>query len=191
MRTETRNLLTGSEEEKEAAAENLMALGVPAITDLRLAYNRGDKDSRWWAVRALAGIPGKAASNSLVTALSDPDEDVQACAVMGIGEREETDPTVLSQLLELLRAANPYLGRQISDACRKIGEAAVPELLIALKDQSPAVRSQAARALVPIESHDAIPALIKALDDPEAAVEHYAWEALERMGVGVTHLFKP
>jgi HEAT repeat protein len=64
-------------------------------------------------------------------------------------------------------------------------------LIQALEDQTPAVRVQAARALVRIQSRQAIPALIKALDDPEAAVEHYAWEALQRMGVGVTVFFRP
>jgi HEAT repeat protein len=191
MKPETRDLLVGSEDEKETAAESLMAMGTPAVPDLQLVYDQGDKDARWWAVRALAGIPGEAASKTLVAALSDPDEDVQACVVMAIGERGETNPVILTQLVGLLRIANPYLGRQISDALSKIGEAAVPDLLIALEDQSPAVRSHAARALVRIESHHAIPALIKALDDPEAVVEHYAWEALVRMGVGVTCLIKP
>ena len=64
-------------------------------------------------------------------------------------------------------------------------------MIAALGDKTPAVRAQAARALVRIESQQAIPALIRALDDPEPTVEHYAWEALQRMGVGVTVLFQP
>ena len=51
-------------------------------------------------------------------------------------------------------------------------------------------RIRAAKALVPIESHEAIPALIAALDDENAVVTHYAEEALERMGVGMV-LVKP
>ena len=191
MRTEFDELLAGTEEEKEKAAVGLMALGKSAVAGLQAILARGDSDARWWAVRTLAGISGMAATRSLLAALSDPDEDVQVCAVMGIGERQEMDPTAPSRLVALLHGSNPYLGRHVSDALSKIGEAAVPDLLIALEDKSPAVRSQAARALVRIESQQAVPALIKALDDPEAAVEHYAWDALQRMGVGVTLLFKP
>lgn len=191
MRTEFEKLLTGTEEEKEKAAISLMALGKSAVAGLQAILARGDSDARWWAVRTLAGINDIAATQSLLVALSDRDEDVQVCAVMGIGERQEKDTAAPSRLVALLRGSNPYLGRHISDALSKIGEAAVPDLLIALEDRSPAVRSQAARALVRIESQQAIPALIKALDDPEPAVEHYAWDALQRMGVGVTLLFKP
>ena len=70
----------------------------------------------------------------------------------------------------------------------------IPALLTARKvvlgNPSSAVRAGAARALIPLESHDAIPALFAALDDESAIVSFYAEEALWRLGVGMV-LFKP
>lgn len=184
-------LATGSEDEKEAAAGRLMAHGEPALPGLEAVLAGGDADARWWAVRTLAEIPGPAAAQALVAVLEDPDEDLAVCAAMGLGERRDASPAALDALLALLRRPSAYLARHVGDALSKIGEPAVPGLILALEDPNPAVRVQAARALVRIESQQAIPALIQALDDLEPAVEHYAWEALQRMGVGVTLFFKP
>jgi HEAT repeat protein len=72
----------------------------------------------------------------------------------------------------------------------QIGQPAAPALIDALSNPSPATRAGAARALVPLESHAAIPALFAALDDESVMVTHYAQEALWRMGVGMV-LIKP
>jgi HEAT repeat protein len=182
-------LETGSEDEKEAAADQLMRIGEAAVSGLQAALTSPDADARWWAVRALAGIAAPSAAPPLMAALSDPDEDVRVCAVVGVGERRLA--AAVERLLELLRQSKGYVRRHVGDALSKIGEPAVPGLVLALKDANPNARVQAARALVRIESPQAIAALIRALDDPEPAVEHYAWQALQRMGVGVTVLFQP
>ena len=191
MNAALETLQTGTEEEREIAAESLMTFGKAAVPNLKGLLISDDSDTRWWATRALAGIPEPTAAQALIDTLSDPDEDVQVCAVMGLGERREAIPAAQDGLFSLLRRSNPYVRRHVGDALSKIGEAAVPGLLLALEDDAPAVRVQAARALVRIESHQSIPSLIKALDDPEPAVEHYAQDALQRMGVGVTLFFKP
>lgn len=182
-------LLTGPEEEREQAAEQLMAAGKAAVPGLKRMLNSEDPDVRWWALRALAGIPEKAAADALVEGLTDPDEDVRVCAILGAGERRLE--SAVEPLLALMAASKAYVRRHVGDALSKIGEAAVPGLIEALTDSQPGVRAQAARALVPIESQQAIPALIQALDDTEPAVEHFAWEALQRMGVGVMYYFSP
>ncbi len=184
-------LRSGEEEEREAAAERLMARGpvvVPHVVDV---LKVGDVDSRWWAARILAGIPGSEATAALISALLDPDEDVIVCAALGLGERGETQPSVVAALLTQLRCCGHYAGRHVSDALSKIGEPAVGALIEALEDSRPSVRVLAARALSRVLSPSSIPALVKALDDPEAAVEHYALDALQRMGVGITVLLQP
>jgi HEAT repeat protein len=191
MDGELRILVSGTEAERESAAEKLIAHGAPAVPALAGILTSGDSDARWWAARTLAGIPGTEATQALVETLLDPDEDVRVCAAMGLGERRETVPAVVDALLTWLHGSGAYVGRHAADALSKIGEPAVGGLSQALEDQRPAVRVQAARALARIQSRQSIPALIKALDDPEAAVEHYAWEALQRMGVGVTVFFHP
>jgi HEAT repeat protein len=184
-------LVSGTEAERESAADRLIARGGAAVPALVGILASGDSDGRWWAARTLAGIPGADATQALVEALCDPDEDVRVCAIMGLGERRESDAAAVDALLALLRQSGPYVGRHVSDALSKIGEPAVSGLIKALEEPMPAVRVQAARALVRIESRQSIPALAKALDDPEATVEHYAWEALQRMGVGVTVFLRP
>jgi HEAT repeat protein len=182
-------LIMGNEDEKEASAAELMQVGRPAVAGLRTVLTVGDTDSRWWATRALADIPGAEAQQSLLATLGDPDEDIRVCAIMGLGERREE--VAVGPLLELMADGSGYLRRHIGDALSKIGEPAVPGLVEALQAPSAGMRASAARALIRIESQEAIPALIKALDDPEPAVEHYAWEALQRMGVGTMIFFKP
>ena len=189
MKRELLLLTEGSEAEKEAAAERLMAAGRSALPGLQVALQSENPDARWWAARALAGIDGPAAARMLLAALADPDEDVRVCAIMGLGERREA--AAVDELLALWPEANAYVGPHIGDALSKIGEPAVPGLVESLVAGPVAVRVQAARALVRIESQQSIPALIKALDDPEPTVEHYAWDALQRMGVGVTVFFQP
>jgi HEAT repeat protein len=182
-------LLMGDEEVKEAAARELMSAGQSALPGLQAALRTGDADARWWAVRVLAEIPGAEAGRTLLAMLADSNEDVRVCAVMALGERR--DQVAVDALLALMAHGSVYVRRHIGDALSKIGEPAVAGLIEALQASSAGVRADAARALVRIESEQAIPALVKALDDPEPAVEHYAWEALRRMGVGTIILFKP
>ena len=189
MNSDLELLLSGTEDEKEQAAERLMSAGAMALPDLECALKAPEADARWWAVRALAGIPGEEADALLLGILDDRDEDVRVCAILGLGERRLS--AAVDPLLKLLPAVNSYVARHIGDALSKIGEPAVAGLIPALSASSPAVRVQAARALVRLESHASIPALIAALDDPEPVVEHYAWEALQRMGVGSTVFFSP
>lgn len=191
MGVDLRTVESGTETDREEAAERLMALGEAVVPHVCEILSKGDSDARWWAARTLAGIQGAEATSALIDALLDPDEDVTVCAAMGLGERQERDPAVVTALLALLRRCSGYVGRHAADALSKIGESAVGGLVETLEDPRPSVRVQSARALARIGSQKSIPALITALDDPEAAVEYYAWDALQRLGVGVTVLFQP
>jgi HEAT repeat protein len=52
------------------------------------------------------------------------------------------------------------------------------------------VRARAAKALIPIESRQAIRVLFEALEDESYLVRYYAEMALERMGVGQMVYFR-
>jgi len=184
-------IISGTEEEKERAADVLIEAGrsFPEQTIAALQPLETDRDARWWQARILAEIPGSRAGAYLVSLLCDPDEDTSVCAILALGERRQADS--VENLYELMLPSNAYVARHIGDALSKIGEPAVPALIQALQNDRPLVRAEAARALVRIESQQSIPALIRALDDPEPAVEHHAWNALQRMGVGETIFFKP
>jgi HEAT repeat protein len=171
---------------REAAALALGELGAEALPPVRDLLQAGDADQRWWAARALAALGGPQAVALLIDALSDLDPDVRVCAAMGLGVLGASQ--AIAPLTRLLADESVYAGRIASDALIRIGAPAIPALIETLSSLSPLARAGAARALVPLESHDAIPALFAALDDPSALVTYYAWEALERMGVGTVFL---
>lgn len=186
-------LRSGNEEEKETAAEWLSqaSLHSPVEVTEQLLHllDEKDEDTRWWVARVLAEVPDDSAGDLLISMLDDSDEDVKVCAIVALGERRH--PRSVTRLIALLPESQGYVARQVGDALSKIGAEAVPALLKALQEGNPLVRTEAARALVRIESSQTIPALIKALDDPEPAVAHYCWKALGRMGVGETIFFQP
>lgn len=174
------------DEQREKAALALAQLGSDALPPLRHLLETGKADQRWWAARTLAALDSPSSVSLLVEAMSDPDPDVRACAALGLGELAA--PEAAAPLAGLLADESAYVGRIASNALIRIGQPAVPTLIEALNSQSPAARAGAARALIPLESHDAIPALFAALEDESAIVTHYAEEALERMGVGMVFL---
>lgn len=178
-------LTTDDDERREQAALALGALGDAALPPLRNLLQAPDAEQRWWAIRALAALGGPLAKPLLIQALSDPDPDARVCAALGLGALRATE--AIEPLINLLADASAYVGRIASNALVQIGPPAIPALIQALGNPSPATRAGSARALVPLESHDAIPALFAALDDDSALVTHYAEQALERMGVGMVY----
>jgi len=169
------------DERRETAALALARHAGGALARLRDAIQSPDADSRWWAARALAALGGARAVSLLIETLSDSAPDVRACAALGLAA---------AALTRLLADESAYVGRIAGNALIQTGPPPVPALLAALKSESAVARAGAARALVPLESHAAIPALFAALDDGSALVTYYAKEALERMGVGMV-LVKP
>lgn len=185
------NVLTqndADDERREEAALALGALGDVALPPLRDLLRAQDTEHRWWATRALTALGTPPAVSLLIETLSDPDPDVRACAALGLGALAA--PAAIASLTRLLADESAYVGRIAGNALIQIGQPAIPALIETLGSPSPAARAGAARVLVPLESHDAIPALFAALDDDGALVTHYAEEALERMGVGMV-FFKP
>jgi HEAT repeat protein len=177
-----------SDARREEAALALGALGDDALPPLRDLLQAQDAEHRWWAARALSALGTPPAVSLLIETLADPDPDLRVCAAMGLGALAATQ--AIAPLIHLLADESAYVGRIAGNALIQIGAPAIPALIGALSDPSPAVRAGAARVLVPLESHDAIPALFAALDDDSALVTYYAEEALERMGVGMV-FFKP
>ena len=169
--------------QRESAARALALLGDDALVPLRRLLGMGDADQRWWVARTLAAIGGPSSVTILIETLSDRDPDVRACAAMGLGKLAA--PEAVGPLVHCMADESTYVGRIAGNALIQIGKSAVPTLIEALGGKSPAARAGAARALVSVESHDAIPALISALNDESAIVTYYAQEAFERLGVGM------
>jgi HEAT repeat protein len=179
-------LFGGDEAAAEAALERAEPGWLPA---LEAALGDADADRRWWAVRALAAVPGGEATRALIGATADHDASVRAAAIFALGERAA--PEALKPLLLALGDPSAYLARLAADALIHVGQPAVPALISALEqDAQPRARANAARALAFIGDTRAIPALFKALEDESALAQYWAEEGLERMGVGQVY-FKP
>ncbi len=184
------NRLSASDDSDcEASAVALGKMGDAALSRLTALLAHGNADARFWAVRALWVMDTPAATEALVGVLDDPDDMVRSGAALALGElRAEAS---IDRLARLLREEKGNVGRHAADALSRIGKPAVGALLEALEDAHPWVRIRAARALVPIQSPNAIPALFHALDDDSYVVRHYAEEALARMGIGQMVYFTP
>lgn len=181
-------ILSGEDTRAELAASALAAYGDSAVSILAQRLPDAHADGRWWAARALATIPTPQSVELLTGMMDDPASDVRACAAMALGELHAADG--VDALIAHLADESALVAEVCTVALSRVGAAAVPALLPALREGDTLTRIRAAKALVPIESHEAIAALIHALDDENAVVTHYAEDALARMGVGML-LVKP
>ena len=185
-------LLSGDDTQAEAIVPALASLERdPVVLALKHRLPHANADARWWIARALAVIPHPESVNQLIQLVNDLDSDVRACAAMALGELKELSGVQGADALAAhLADENAHVAELCTVALWRIGPAAVPALLQKLETGNALERIRAAKALVPVESHAAIPALIHALDDENAVVTHYAEDALARMGVGMI-LVKP
>ena len=183
-------IASGEDERAELAVLALSAAGGDeAVTALAQRLPKANSDGRWWIARTLATLPTRQSAATLFELLNDPDSNVRACAALALGELHALGGAeAANALIAHLADESAYVAEVCTVALCRIGAAAVPVLLRALQEGAPVERIRAAKALVPIESHEAIPALIHALDDEDAIVTHYAEDALERMGVGMVLL---
>ena len=179
-------LVSGSEDNREAAALALGRFGAPAAERLAAILVEGAPDARWWAARALAEVGQGGAVPLLVGVLSDPDPDVRACAALALGRIG--DGSAAPALAAHLTDDSAFVASVVADALSMIGEPAVEALAEQLTAESPHVRLLAVRALGRIRSQSAIGPLFGVLEDSSYLVRHYAYEALEAMGVGMVFL---
>jgi HEAT repeat protein len=172
----------------EAAAIHLGQQGSAGLAVLTELLAAAEADARFWAVRGLWANGSAAATERLIQTLSDGEEMVRSGAALALGELKAG--AAVEALAQILTHDASESGNHAADALAKIGWPATPVLIEAMQDEHPWVRIRAAKALVPIESKQAIPALFKALDDDSYIVRHHAEEALARMGVGQMVYFR-
>ena len=183
-------IASGDDEQAELAIPVLAAMDHAQVTtELAARLRAANSDGRWWIARTLATLPAPQSAVTLIELLNDPDSDVRACAALALGELHALcGAEAAGALIAHLADESAHVAEVCTVALCRIGATAVPGLLRALQEGVPVERIRAAKALVPIESHEAIPALVHALDDENAIVTHYAEDALERMGVGMVLL---
>lgn len=179
-------LVSGSEDRREKAALALGRYGPAAAERLAVLLVEGDRDTRWWAARALAEVSTDGAVPPLLSVLGDPDPDLRACAALALGRIG--DGSAAPALATRLNDDSAFVASIVADALSMIGEPAVEALAEKLADESPHVRLLSVRALARIKSQRAIVPLFDILEDPSYLVRYYAQEALESMGVGMVFI---
>lgn len=182
------DLASGDSQRAEAAALVLPDHDAAALAALISQSIDKDIDTRWWALRALAGFSQEAARQQLAAALADPEPGVQQCAALGLVRQPYA--AAAPALVALLRSPDGLLARLAGDALAALGAAAVEPLAAALGEAPPNAKVEAARALALIGDTRAVPALFSLLGSDSTLLEHWANEGLEKMGVGMA-FFKP
>ena len=182
-------LTSGDDERAMAAVQKIVTYGRQALPALQELHSADDKDSRWWATWALAEIPDPRVPGLLRKALHDPEITVRQAAALAL--RQQPDPQSIPDLIDCLRAEDPILVNLCAAALVATGSEAIPKLIHVLEESDiQTARLAAARALAMTGDERAMPALLAALGDDSALIEHWANAGLDRMENGVI-LFKP
>lgn len=143
-----------------------------------------DADERLEAVKSLGSSGEPKAVQYLIQAVGDPDERIEAKAIVLLGDLRATDAIpVLVQYLSR-STVNTQLKPLILAALGKIGDAraALPIAEFLQRDLEPAIRGTAVFALGEIASIESVETLKKvAENDTDANVQRLATEALAKV----------
>lgn len=140
---------------------------------------------------SIMGPAARPALSKLIVALDDPDKQVWSYAVTAIAAMGPDAAEAIPKLMEGMdsRKGRGFRPRdkaqtlfRCADALARIGPAARPELLSALKSEDTGLRIGAAKALGAMAAKEAIPALIENLGHGDEAVRSEAVEALGLIG---------
>lgn len=180
-------LASGDDERAEAAAARLPDLGLPALQAVRDLLRAGEADTRWWAIRALAGFEDVSpALDNLRSALQDKSAEIRQAAALALWHHP--DQSALPALIHALGDSDPLTGRLASNAIIMLGTQAAPSLLEVLKNGKQNAKLEAARALSEIKDPGSIPGLMQAMENGSAMTQYWASLGLEKMGVGMLYL---
>lgn len=173
----------------EAEAIALGQQGETGLQNLKQLLTTDDTDLRFWAVRGLWANGSPEAVVLLIETLDDKEEMVRSGAALALGELKAE--ASVDALARLLAGDTATAGDHAADALAKIGSQSASVLIEAMSHQDAQIRRRAAKALIPVESREAIRVLFEALEDESYMVRHYAELALARMGVGQMVYFQP
>ena len=179
------DLTSGDETRAEDVVAELLGLGEEAIPALLELTESNDADKRWWALRILAQSP-HSQTEWLVPFLNDPAADVRQCAALGLSIRP--DESAIEPLIHALSDQDTLVSNLAVKALVKIGKAAVPSLIEAVKNAPQSARILALRALVEIRDHRAIPIMMQVMNEDSALLQHWAKEGLERLGLDMVYI---
>jgi HEAT repeat protein len=179
--------LTGGDEERaEQAVSGLVELGEEAIPSLLDLTRSDDVDSRWWAIRTLAGSPLCRTEWLIPFLTNDPAPEIRQCAALGLAGKPDESAT--QPLVQALSDEDSMVSSLAANALVKIGSAAVPSLIEIVTNGKQSARIHALRALAEIKDHRAIPIMMKVMQEDSALLQHWAKEGLDRLGLDMVYI---
>ncbi len=179
------DLVSGDELRAEAAVSALLSIDADALPALLDLTRSPEVDTRWWALRALASSP-HALTEWLAPFLNDPAPEVRQCAALGLAVTP--DESAVGPLVGALSDGDSMVASLAANALVKIGSAAVPSLIDAVKRGPQSQRIHALRALAEIRDHRAIPIMMQVMQEDSALLQHWAQEGLERLGLDMVYI---
>lgn len=140
---------TKNEDVRLSATMALGKIGQPAVAGLSKAIKSPDEDVRFYAVWALAfvGPPATGATPVVVEALTDKSAQVRRKAAYALGRIDADPKLAVGPLIAALEDSNEDVRQAALAVLPKMGEAAVPPLLQAVKGDKAALRLMAVKAL--------------------------------------------
>ena len=181
-------LISGDEARAEAAIPQLVEMdadAIPALLDLTRSPN---VDTRWWSLRTLASTP-HCRTEWLIPFLNDAAAEIRQCAALGLASLAiKPDESAVESLVRALSDEDSMVASLAAHALVKIGSAAVPSLIEAVRSGVQSQRIHALRALAEIRDHRAIPVMMQVMQEESALLQHWAQEGLERLGLDMVYM---
>lgn len=168
---------------RATATAGLGRIGFRFLEQLRLAQKDKDAKVRVKAVEGIARLnPNfREVFPALVESLKDDDRDVRLVAV---GALSRFGPQAVAHLIEALNDKDDKVWQRAKESLKVIEvpkDAIFPPLVKALDDKSSSVRQGACLAMFRFKE-DAVYYLVKALKDPDMAVQFMAADSLDDIG---------
>ncbi len=178
-------LLSGDEARAESAVEALVAVGEQALPRLLDLLRSHDSDQRWWAVRTLAAFD-EPKVEWFISALNDSAAEVRSAGALALAAHPRSE--AVAPLIRLLGDDDNVTAVMAVNALVKIGGEAVPQLLDAFDEAPRGGRVQIMRALCELRDPRAIRLMLNAQGQSSAALQYWAQEGLERLGLNMVYL---
>lgn len=178
------DLVSGDETAAETAVAILAERGEAAAEVLGL-LDSSEAEHRWWAVRSLAALPAPR-TEWFIGALRDDEAEVRAAAALALAAHPHEGSA--AALVSALSDEVNLVAVMAVQALSRIGGAAVPPLLDAYASAVPRGRIHIMRALAELRDPRSIRLMMDSLEEDSAALQYWAQEGLERLGLNMVYL---
>lgn len=180
-------LISGDDTRAECASIKFKEYGFSGLEALRILFKSSIPDHRWWVIRSISSFElSDEIFADLLTGLEDNWCEVRQAAALAFLHRPSL--AAAPALIERLSDSDPLTARLASYALCELGRSVSNNLLVVLNNGKLTARVEAMRALSEIKDTRTISEIMKFLEDDSALVQHWAKEALDKMGVGMVYL---